>query len=166
MENKDKRPSGRIPKIFYKIKNNIVHSGLHIKYNTHIRLPFYCSYGYNIVLGDKVFMNHNVSLLDHGEITLGDNVMIAPNVILTTVTHPKDANVRKTGEVIVKPIHLGNDVWVGANSIILPGVTIGNNTIIGAGSVVTKSFGNNLVIAGNPAAIIEDNNKKIERIDE
>lgn len=153
---RDKRPSGRIPKCFYILKNHLVHLGLHMKYNTHIRLPFYCSYGYNIQMGDKVFINHNVSLLDHATITLGDNVMIAPNVMVTTVTHPKDATERNTGQVVVKPITLGNNVWIGANSVILPGVEIGDNTIVGAGSVVTKNFGSNLVVCGNPAKVIRE----------
>ena len=105
----------------------------------------------NVTLGKKFYANFNCTFLDDEHITIGDNVMLGPNVCLCTVNHPFDIIKRRDFYICSKPINIGNDVWIGANSIILPGITIGNNVIIGAGSVVTKDIPDNQVWFGNPA---------------
>ncbi len=120
-----------------------------------IEPPFYCDYGYNIKVGDKVFMNFNCCLLDVMPITIGDNVLLGPNVQLYTATHPMDAKTRSEWLVYAKPISIGNDVWIGGSAIICPGVTIGNGVVIGTGAVVTKDVPDDVFVAGNPAKIIK-----------
>ncbi|WP_284041166.1 sugar O-acetyltransferase [Jejuia spongiicola] len=121
----------------------------------YIEPPFFCEYGYNIIGGKNIYMNFNCCILDISTVTFGDNVMLAPNVQIYTATHPLKAKERNSGLEFGKPIAIGNNVWVGGNSTICPGVTLGNNVVVGAGSVVTKSFPDNVVIAGNPAKIIK-----------
>lgn len=123
--------------------------------NLWIEPPFYCDYGYNIITGDNVFMNFNCCILDVCKVTIGNYCMFGPNVQIYTATHPLEAKARNSGREFSKPIAIGNNVWVGGNATICPGVTIGNNVVIGAGAVVTKSFPNNVFIAGNPAKIIK-----------
>lgn len=115
---------------------------------------FFCDYGYNIKLGKSVYINHNCVILDVNTVTIGDNVMLAPNVQIYTATHPLDPVERNSGREYGFPIIIGNNVWIGGNSVIGPGVTIGDNVVIGAGSVVTKSIEANVVVAGVPAKII------------
>lgn len=122
----------------------------------YIEPPFYCEYGYNIKLGNQVFMNYNCCILDNTEVIIGDRVMFAPNVQIYTATHPLDAKTRATWLEFAKPITIGNDVWIGGGAIICPGVTIGNGAVIGAGSVVTKDVPDNVVVGGNPAKIIKE----------
>ena len=122
----------------------------------YIEPPFYCDYGYNIIAGDNVFMNFNCCILDVCKVTIGDNCMFAPNVQIYTATHPLEAKARNSGREFAKPITLGNNVWIGGNATICPGVTIGNNVVVGAGAVVTKSFPDNVFIAGNPAKIVKE----------
>ncbi|MBO0449415.1 chorismate mutase [Enterococcus sp. MJM12] len=120
-------------------------------------------YGYNITVGKNFYANFNCVLLDVCPITIGDNCMIAPNVQLLTATHPLNPVKRNSGLESGKPITIGNNAWLGAGSIILPGITLGDNVVVAAGSVVTKSYLDNVVIAGNPARVIrmidEDNAK-------
>ncbi|OBX25642.1 sugar O-acetyltransferase [Gelidibacter algens] len=123
--------------------------------NLYIEPPFYCDYGYNIQLGENVYMNFNCCILDVGIVKIGNNTMLGPNVQIYTATHPLKFKARNNGLEYAKPITIGNNVWIGGNSTICPGVTIGNNVVIGAGSVVTKSFPDDVVIAGNPAKIIK-----------
>jgi maltose O-acetyltransferase len=123
--------------------------------NTYIEPPFYCDYGSNIKAGKKFYTNFNCCILDVSTVTIGDNVMLAPNVQIYTATHPIEFKARMSGVEFAKPIVIGNNVWVGGNSTICPGVTLGDNVVVGAGSVVTKSFPNDVVIAGNPAKIIK-----------
>jgi len=123
--------------------------------NIYIEPPFFCDYGYNIYCGENVYFNVNCVVLDSAKITIGSNVMFGPGVQLYTSNHPKDYLQRRLVED-AKPIKIGNDCWIGGNSIILPGITIGNNCIIGAGSVVTKDVYDNLLMAGNPAIKIKD----------
>ena len=116
--------------------------------------PFYCDYGYNIELGDAVFANMNLVILDGGKVTIGHHVYIAPNVGIYTAGHPFDLELRRKGMEYALPIVIGNDVWIGGHSCILPGVTIGNNVVIGAGSVVTKDIPDNVLAFGNPCRVI------------
>ena len=115
--------------------------------------PFYCDYGSNIYLGERVYFNFNCVILDVCEVTIGDFTFFGPAVQIYTVTHPLDAELRRTQE-FGKPVSIGSDVWVGGGAIILPGVRIGSKTVIGAGSVVTKDIPDGVVAAGNPCRII------------
>lgn len=112
-------------------------------------------YGYNIFVGENFYANFNCTFLDVSTIEIGDNCMFAPNVQLYTATHPLHPVKRNSGLEYAKPIKIGNNVWLGGGVIITPGVTLGDNVVVGAGSVVTKSFPDNVVIAGNPARIIK-----------
>jgi len=122
--------------------------------NFWIEPPFYCDYGSNIHVGDDVFFNFNCVVLDVTKVTFGDRVFIAPNVQFYAATHPIEAKPRGEFWEFGKSITIGDDVWIGGSSVICPGVTIGDRVVIGAGSVVTKSFEEDVVIAGNPAKII------------
>ncbi|RLN88988.1 hypothetical protein BBJ28_00026380 [Nothophytophthora sp. Chile5] len=127
-----------------------------------VEMPFRCDYGYNIRLGDNVYMNFNCVLLDGCEITIGDRVMFAPNVQLYTASHPLDPDVRSSGLELGKPITIEDDVWIGGNVVVLPGVRIGRGAVIGAGSVVTKDVPAMSIYAGNPAKLIRKIEPKAE----
>ena len=120
----------------------------------YIEPPFYCDYGYNLFSGENVYFNVNCVVLDSMRINIGDNVFFGPGVQIYTATHPLNPSERQTIG-FSKPINIGNDCWIGGNSIILPGISIGNGCTIGAGSVVTKDVPNNVLVAGNPAKIIK-----------
>lgn len=123
--------------------------------NLWIEPPFYCDYGYNIEVGDHVFMNFNCCILDVMKVRIGNYVMFAPGVQVYTATHPLEANARKSGREYAKPVTIGNDVWIGGNAIICPGVTIGNGAVVGAGAVVTRDVPENALVAGNPARVMK-----------
>lgn len=115
--------------------------------------PFYTDFGRNIRVGKNVFINFGCTFMDRGGITIGSDTFIAPNVQLITENHgllPQNRRYIKSS-----PIVIGNNVWIGAGSIILPGVSVGDNAVIGAGSVVTKNVAPNTVVAGNPAKLIK-----------
>lgn len=116
-----------------------------------IRPPFFCDYGYNIRLGDGVFLNFNCVILDVVEVTIGDRTQIGPAVQIYAADHPRDAQTRRGGLEFGRPVRIGSDVWIGGGSIILPGVTIGDGAVIGAGSVVTRDVPAHQTFAGNPA---------------
>lgn len=120
-----------------------------------IEQPFYCDYGSNITLGDRVFTNVNVTILDCAKVKIGNDVWIAPNVGIYTATHPTDPEQRRQKLEYAKPIKIGNNVWIGGGASILPGVTIGDNSVIGAGSVVNKDIPANVVAVGNPCRVIK-----------
>lgn len=113
-------------------------------------------YGIHISVGDNFYCNFDCIMLDVCKITFGDNCMLGPNVQIYTATHPLDETLRNSGAEFGKPISIGNSVWIGGSAIIYPGITIGNNVVISAGSVVTKSFGDNVLIGGNPAQILKE----------
>lgn len=112
-------------------------------------------YGYNIHIGDSFYGNYHLTLLDTCPITIGDNCYFGPDVGLYTPVHPVDPDQRKADVESGKPITIGNNCWFGGHVTILPGVTLGENVVVGAGSVVTKSFGDNVVLVGNPARVIK-----------
>lgn len=120
-----------------------------------IQPPFHCDYGTNIVLGKRVFFNFNCIVLDVAQVTIGDRTMFGPNVQIYTATHPITAKPRASGEEFGKPIIIGEDVWIGGNATICPGVTIGDRAVIGAGSVVTRDIPNDVFAAGNPCKTIK-----------
>ena len=122
--------------------------------DAHLEPPFFCDYGHNIRFGRRVYANHNLVILDCALVTIGDDVMIAPNVVISTATHPVDPAERISGREYALPITIGNRVWLGANVTLLPGIEIGDDTTIGAGSVVTRSVPSNVVAFGNPCRIV------------
>jgi maltose O-acetyltransferase len=121
---------------------------------TGIRPPFHCDYGFNIRVGDGVFLNFNCVILDVVEVTIGDKTQIAPGVQILTADHPRSPEVRASGLEFGRPIHIGRNVWIGGGAIILPGVTIGDDALIGAGSVVTRDVPAGATVVGNPARVL------------
>lgn len=119
-----------------------------------IEAPFHCDYGYNIEVGEYFFANYNFTVLDVGKVRIGANAQIAPNVSIYTAGHPIHPDSRNSGYEYGISITIGDNVWIGGNACIMPGVTIGNNVVIGAGSVVTKDVPDNVIAAGNPCKII------------
>jgi maltose O-acetyltransferase len=117
--------------------------------------PFYCDYGVNIELGERVFFNFNCVVLDVCPIRIGDYTLFGPAVQIYTPMHPFNAELRRREE-FGKPIEIGSDVWVGGGAIILPGVRIGSRCVIGAGSVVTRSVPDGVFAAGNPCRVIRE----------
>lgn len=124
--------------------------------NFTIEQPFHCDYGYFITIGKNFYANYNLTILDTAEVKIGDNVFIGPNVNIYAATHPVDIERRNKNLEKGVPITIGNNVWIGGNTIILPGITIGDNTTIGAGSVVTKNIPPNTVAVGNPCKVIKE----------
>lgn len=116
---------------------------------------FHCDYGKNIHVGKNFLANYNVTILDIAPVTIGDYCMIGPNTLITTVNHPLSPSKRRKHMGIAKPIIIGNDVWIGGQVTILPGVTIGNNVVVAAGAVVTKDVPDNCVVGGVPAKFIK-----------
>ena len=129
-----------------------------------ITAPFYCDYGINTSVGRNFYTNHNVTILDCTKVTFGDNVFIAPNCVFSTAGHAIDSEQRGRGLEIALPITVGDNVWIGANVTVLPGVTIGSNTLIGAGSVVNKDIPEGVIAVGNPCKVMrkitEEDKKK------
>lgn len=126
-----------------------------------INAPFHCDYGTNIEVGENFFANYNLTILDVGKVIIGKNVQIAPNVSIYTAGHPIHPKARNSGYEYGIGITIGDNVWIGGNVVILPGVHIGDNVVIGAGSVVTKDIPDNMLAAGNPCKVI----RKIEEED-
>ena len=117
--------------------------------------PFYCDYGTNIALGERVFFNFNCVVLDVCRVRIGDYSLFGPAVQIYTPMHPFDAVLRRQQE-FGKPIEIGSDVWVGGGALILPGVRIGSRSVIGAGSVVTRDIPEGVFAAGNPCRVIRE----------
>lgn len=116
--------------------------------------PFYCDYGSNMIIGEKVFFNFNCVVLDVAQVMIGSRTLFGPNVQIYTATHPMSHRERASGVEYAKPIAIGEDVWVGGSAVICPGVTIGDRSVIGAGSVVTKDIPADVFAAGNPCRVI------------
>lgn len=121
-----------------------------------IEPPFHCDYGYNIKIGENFYSNYNCIILDCAKVTIGNNVFLAPNVGIYTAGHPVHYELRNAEFEYAFPITIGDNVWIGANTVINPGVTIGDNCVIGSGSVVTKNIPMNSIAAGNPCKVIRE----------
>ena len=119
-----------------------------------VEAPFHCDYGWNIEVGNNFFANYNLTILDVAKVTIGENVQIAPNVSIYTAGHPIHPTSRNSGYEYGIPVSIGDNVWIGGNSVILPGVHIGNNVVIGAGSVVTKDIPDWCIAVGTPCRVI------------
>lgn len=138
-----------------------------------INPPFYCDYGTNIEVGKNFFANYNCTILDVAKVRIGDNCQLAPNVAIYTAGHPVHPVSRNSGYEYGKEITIGDNVWIGGNAVICPGVHIGNNVVIGAGSVVTKDVPDWVIAAGSPCRVLrkitEQDRRKLfgnEEIDE
>ncbi len=131
--------------------------------NCYIEPPLHANWGKHTHLGHNVYANFNLTLVDDTHIYIGDHVMIGPNVTIATAGHPIEPQLRKKVAQFNIPVHIGNNVWIGAHSVILPGVSIGENTVIGAGSIVSKDIPENVVAVGNPCRVlrpISDHDRK------
>lgn len=121
-----------------------------------IEQPFYCDYGTNIEIGNDFYSNHNLVILDVAKVIIGNNVMCGPNVSIITAGHPIHHKSRNSGYEYGIGIKIEDNVWLGGNVIINPGITIGKNSIIGSGSVVTKNIPNDVIAVGNPCKILRE----------
>jgi maltose O-acetyltransferase len=117
--------------------------------------PFFCDYGFNVELGERVFFNFNCVILDVCPVRIGSFTLFGPAVQILTPMHPLNAELRR-GKEFGKPIEIGSDVWVGGGALILPGVRIGSRSVIGAGSVVTRDIPEGVLAAGNPCRVIRE----------
>lgn len=125
--------------------------------NCYIELPFHANWGgHHLHLGDYVYANFNLTLVDDGHIYVGDHVMFGPNVTITTANHPVNPELRLRGLQYNKDVRIDDNAWIGAGVIILPGVHIGKNSVIGAGSVVTRDIPDNVVAVGNPCRVMRE----------
>ena len=122
--------------------------------NFYIEPPFHCDYGCNITVGENFYANFDCIFLDVNEIIIGNNVMLAPRVCIYTAGHPIDKDIRNDYLEYGYKVTIGNDVWIGGNTVINPGVNIGDNVVIGSGSVVTHDIPSNVVAAGNPCRVL------------
>ncbi|TLX72994.1 sugar O-acetyltransferase [Labilibacter sediminis] len=126
------------------------------KANFFVEPPFRCDYGYNIEIGENFYANYNLIVLDCAKVSIGDNVLIGPNVAIYTAGHPLHYEIRNQEFEYAFPILIGNNVWIGGNVVINPGVSIGENSVIGAGSVVTKDIPANVIAVGNPCKVLRE----------
>jgi maltose O-acetyltransferase len=116
-----------------------------------IEAPFHCAYGFNIALGEGTFVNAACTVLDTAPVTIGSQTLLGPNVQIYCAEHHKDAVKRAAGLEIARPVHIGNNAWIGGGAIILGGVSIGDRAIVGAGAVVTRDVAADATVVGNPA---------------
>ncbi len=128
--------------------------------NLWIEPDFRCEFGKNISIGNDVYINFGCVILDCGEVSIGNEVLIGPNVGLYDANHALDAQERMDGALIPGNIRIGNRVWIGGGTIILPNVTIGDDTVIGAGSIVTHSIPSGVVAVGNPCRVLREITKE------
>lgn len=124
--------------------------------NVHVEQTFHCDYGCHISVGNNFYANYDCIIVDVCEVTIGNDVLLAPRVGIYTAGHPIDAAVRNEGLEFGKPVTIGDNVWIGGNAVINPGVTIGSNVVIGSGSVVTKDIPDNVVAVGNPCRVLRE----------
>lgn len=128
--------------------------------NINILAPFHCDYGTNIEIGENFMANYNCTILDVAKVTIGDNVLFGPNVSILTAGHPVHPDSRNSGYEYGIEITIGNNVWIGGNTVVNPGVHIGNNAVIGSGSVVTKDIPDNVIAVGNPCRVLREISEK------
>ncbi|UCI09307.1 sugar O-acetyltransferase [Mesorhizobium sp. B1-1-8] len=119
-----------------------------------IEAPFHCAYGFNLFLGDRVFLNAGCTILDTAPVRVGNRTLLGPNVQIYCAEHHREAAGRRAGLEIAKPVTIGDDAWIGGGAVILGGIGIGEGAIVGAGSVVTRDVAANTTVAGNPARVI------------
>ena len=125
--------------------------------NCYVEPPLHSNFGgKHVHMGNDVYANFNLTLVDDADIYIGDNCMFGPNVTVATAGHPIDGELRRQGLQFNMPVFIGRNVWVGAGAVILPGVTIGDNVVIGAGSVVTKDLPSGVVAVGNPCRVLRE----------
>ena len=124
--------------------------------NAFVNPPFYCDYGSHIEVGKNFFANYNCTILDVAKVIIGDNCQFAPNVSIYTAGHPVHPETRNSGYEYGIKVTIGDNVWIGGNTVICPGVHIGDNVVIGAGSVVTKDIPDMVIAAGNPCRVIRE----------
>ena len=128
--------------------------------NCYIELPFRANWGgHNVHFGNGIYANFNLTIVDDGQVYVGDKVMFGPNVVIATANHPIDPTLRAKGLQYNKDVYIGENTWIGAGVIIVPGVRIGKNTVIGGGSIVTKDIPDNVVAAGNPCRVLREVNE-------
>ncbi|MBS1369223.1 MAG: sugar O-acetyltransferase [Lentisphaeria bacterium] len=121
----------------------------------HILPSFQCDNGRNIHVGEEFLANYNVTILDVAPVWIGDHCLLGPNTLITTINHPLSPKGRRGMMGTAKPVRIGNDVWIGGNCTILPGVTIGSNVVVAAGAVVTRDVPDNCLVAGVPAKVLK-----------
>lgn len=124
--------------------------------NCYVEPPLHANWGCNTYMGHDVYANFNLTLVDDVKITIGSHVMFGPNVTVATAGHPVEPGLRSRQAQYNLPVTIGDNVWIGAGAVILPGVTIGDNTVIGAGSIVTKDVPANVVAYGNPCRVVRE----------
>ncbi len=132
--------------------------------NCYVEPPLHANWGCNTYMGDDVYANFNLTLVDDVKITIGSHVMFGPNVTVATAGHPVEPNLRSRQAQYNLPVNIGDNVWIGAGSVILPGVTVGDNTVIGAGSIVTKDIPANVVAYGNPCRVVREIGERDRKI--
>ena len=128
--------------------------------NCYVEPPLHANWGINTHFGNNVYANFNLTLVDDCDIYVGDSVMFGPNVTVAVAGHPIDPGLRRKVAQFNIPVRIGNNVWIGAGAVILPGVTIGDNSVIGAGSIVTKDIPANVVAVGNPCRVLREINDR------
>ncbi|NOH95220.1 sugar O-acetyltransferase [Vibrio sp. 99-70-13A1] len=144
-----------------KKRGDILHSLFaEVGQDCYIEAPLRANWGKHTHLGNNVYANFNLTLVDDTHIYIGNSVMIGPNVTIATAGHPIDPELRRKVAQFNIPIHIKDNVWIGANSVVLPGVTIGENSVIGAGSVVTKDIPSGVVAVGNPCRVMRSINER------
>lgn len=124
--------------------------------DVHVEPPFRCDYGYNIHVGEDFYANFDCVILDVCRVGIGRNCLIGPGVHIYTATHPLDTDERIEGPEYGKPVTVGDDVWIGGRAVLNPGVTVGNGSVVASGAVVTRDVPDNIVVQGNPAAIVKE----------
>ena len=125
--------------------------------NCYIELPFRANWGgHHVHFGSGIYANSNLTIVDDGHVYVGDKVMFGPNVTIATANHPIEPTLRAKGLQYNKDVYVGENTWIGAGVIIVPGVRIGKNTVIGGGSVVTKDIPDNVVAVGNPCRVLRE----------
>ena len=129
-----------------------------------IEPPFRCDYGTNIQVGENFFANYNLTVLDVAKVVIGENVMMGPNVSIYTAGHPVHPATRNSLYEYGREVTIGDNCWIGGNTVICPGVRIGNNVVIGAGSVVTRDIPDWSIAAGNPCRVIRTITEADERL--